>query len=149
VVTGAESPPLPTATRWEDVADDLWALGMTPDITAMELARPELRRQGVVPSGDLDTVPSGDRVTVGGVVTHRQHPESAHGAVFLNLEDETGMVNVICSRGAWVRWRSVARFSPALVVRGRLERGDGAVNLVAERIEPLELGPVPPSRDFR
>jgi error-prone DNA polymerase len=43
----------------------------------------------------------------------------------------------------------VARFSPALVVRGRLERGDGAVNLVAERIEPLELGPVPPSRDFR
>ncbi|HWF21164.1 MAG TPA: error-prone DNA polymerase [Acidimicrobiales bacterium] len=149
VVTGAESPPLPTATPWEDVADDLWALGMTPDITAMELARPELRRQGVVPSGDLGTVPSGDRVTVGGVVTHRQHPESAHGAVFLNLEDETGMVNVICSRGAWVRWRSVARFSPALVVRGRLERGDGAVNLVAERIEPLELGPVPPSRDFR
>jgi error-prone DNA polymerase len=149
VVTGAESPPLPSATAWEDVADDLWALGMTPDLTAMELARPELRRQGVVSSGDLGTVPSGDRVTVGGVVTHRQHPESAHGAVFLNLEDETGMVNVICSRGAWVRWRSVARFSPALVVRGRLERGEGAVNLVAERIEPLELGPVPPSRDFR
>jgi error-prone DNA polymerase len=149
MVTGTESPPLPTATPWEDVADDLWALGMTPDVTAMELARPVLSRQGVVPSGDLGTVPSGDRVTVGGVVTHRQHPESAHGAVFLNLEDETGMVNVICSRGAWVRWRSVARFSPALMVRGRLERGDGAVNLVAERIEPLELGPVPPSRDFR
>ncbi len=112
MVTGTESPPLPTATPWEDVADDLWALGMTPDVTAMELARPVLSRQGVVPSGDLGTVPSGDRVTVGGVVTHRQHPESAHGAVFLNLEDETGMVNVICSRGAWVRWRSVARFSP-------------------------------------
>ncbi len=149
MVTGAESPALPTATAWEDVADDLWALGMTPDVTAMELARPELRRQGVVPSGELGTVHSGERITVGGVVTHRQHPESAHGAVFLNLEDETGMVNVICSRGAWVRWRSVARFSPALVVRGRLERGDGAINLVAERIEPLELGPVPPSRDFR
>jgi error-prone DNA polymerase len=149
VVTGTESPSLPTATAWEDVADDLWALGMTPDVTAMELARPGLRRQGVVASGDLGTVRSGARITVGGVVTHRQHPESAHGAVFLNLEDETGMVNVICSRGAWVRWRSVARFSPALVVRGRLERGDGAINLVAERIEPLELGPVPPSRDFR
>ncbi|HEX4244265.1 MAG TPA: error-prone DNA polymerase, partial [Acidimicrobiales bacterium] len=148
-VTGAESPSLPTATPWESVADDLWALGMTPDSTAMELARPELRRQGVLPAGDLNTVPSGDRITVGGVVTHRQHPESAHGAVFLNLEDETGMVNVICSRGAWVRWRSVARFSPALVVRGRLERGEGAINLVAERIDPLELGPVPASRDFR
>ncbi len=149
MVTGTESPALPPATAWEDVADDLWALGMTPDVTAMELARPELRLQGVVASGELGTVPSGDRITVGGVVTHRQHPESAHGAVFLNLEDETGMVNVICSRGAWVRWRSVARFSPALMVRGRLERGDGAINLVAERIEPLELGPVPPSRDFR
>jgi error-prone DNA polymerase len=149
MVTGTESPSLPTATAWEDVADDLWALGMTPDVTAMELARPDLQRQGILPSGDLDTVPSGDRITVAGVVTHRQHPESAHGAVFLNLEDETGMVNVICSRGAWVRWRSVARFSPALMVRGRLERGDGAINLVAERIESLELGPVPASRDFR
>ena len=65
------------------------------------------------------------RVTVAGVVTHRQHPESGKGPVFLNLEDETGMVNVVCSPGAWVRWWEVARRSPALVVRGRLERWRG------------------------
>ncbi len=58
------------------------------------------------------------RVTVAGVVTHRQHPETAHGAVFVNLEDETGHVNVIFSKGAWARWRHVARGSPALVIRG-------------------------------
>jgi error-prone DNA polymerase len=70
--------------------------------------------------------------------------------VFLNLEDETGMVNVICSPGAWERWRHVARHSPALLVRGRLERTEGAVSVVAERITPLDLGaPVPVSRDFR
>ena len=53
------------------------------------------------------------------------------------------MVNVVCSRGAWVRWKSVARSCPALLVRGRLERSEGPINLVAERIEPLDSGPVP------
>jgi len=59
------------------------------------------------------------------------------------------MVNVICSKGAWVRWRSVARNSRALIVRGRLERAEGAITVIAERIEALELGAVPGSRDFR
>ena len=149
VVTGAEPPPLPTPTAWEEVADDLWSLGMAPDTTAMELARGGLDRRGVVRAAALDGRPAGDRVTVGGVVTHRQAPESAHGAVFLNLEDETGMVNIVCSRGAWIRWKPVARACPALLVRGRVERSEGSMTLVAERFEPLPLGPVPGSRDFR
>ena len=93
--------------------------------------------------------PAGDRVTVGRVVTHRQHPETARGAVFVNLEDETGMVNVVFSRGAWARWKPVARACPALLVRGRVERSEGSMTLVAERFEPSTLGPVPGSRDFR
>jgi error-prone DNA polymerase len=149
VVTGSEPPPLPTPTPWEDVADDLWSLGMAPDTTAMELMRPRLDSLGVTRTDKLDATPPGSRITVGGVVTHRQQPESAHGAVFLNLEDETGMINVVCSRGAWVRWKSVARSSRGLLVRGRLERSEGATNLIAERIDSIELGPVPPSRDFR
>jgi error-prone DNA polymerase len=149
VVTGAEPPPLPRPTPWEEVADDLWSLGMAPDTTAMELARGGLSRRGVLPTAELASRAAGDRITVGGVVTHRQQPESAHGAVFLNLEDETGMVNVVCSRGAWVRWRPVARSCPALLVRGRIERSEGSMTLVAERFEPLDLGPVPSSRDFR
>jgi error-prone DNA polymerase len=149
VVTGAEPPPLPAVTPWEEVSDDLWSLGMAPDTTAMELARSGLDRRGVVRAAALAGRPAGDRVTVGGVVTHRQAPESAHGAVFLNLEDETGMVNIVCSRGAWVRWKPVARACPALLVRGRVERSEGSMTLVAERFEPLPLGPVPSSRDFR
>jgi error-prone DNA polymerase len=149
VVTGSEPPPLPAPTPWEGVADDLWSLGMAPDATAMDLLRPRLDDLGVVRTDKLDATPTGSRITVGGVVTHRQQPESAHGAVFLNLEDETGMVNVVCSRGAWIRWKSVARSSRGLLVRGRLERSEGATNLIAERIDPIELGPVPPSRDFR
>jgi len=134
---------------WEEVSDDLWSLGMAPDTTAMELARAGLDRRGVVRAAVLAGRPAGDRVTVGGVVTHRQAPESAHGAVFLNLEDETGMVNIVCSRGAWIRWKPVARACPALLVRGRVERSEGSMTLVAERFEPLPLGPVPSSRDFR
>ncbi|HEY5096455.1 MAG TPA: OB-fold nucleic acid binding domain-containing protein, partial [Acidimicrobiales bacterium] len=149
VVTGSDPPPLPRPTSWEGVADDLWSLGMAPDTTAMELARGELGRRGVLAASALRSRSAGERITVGGVVTHRQQPESAHGAVFLNLEDETGMVNIVCSRGAWIRWKPVARSCPALLVRGRIERSEGSMTLVAERFEPLELGPVPASRDFR
>jgi error-prone DNA polymerase len=56
---------------------------------------------------------------------------------------------VVCSRGAWIRWKPVARSSPALLVRGRIERSEGSMTLVAERFEPLALGAVPASRDFR
>jgi len=148
IVTGTDAPELPRPSPLEDVADDLRSFGMTPDETAIGLFRPQLKERGVVPAGDLSFASTEQRVTVAGVVTHRQQPESARGAVFLNLEDETGMVNVICSKGAWVRWRSVARNSRALVVRGRLERADGAITVIAERIEALRIGPVPGSRDF-
>ena len=112
VVTGSDPPPLPLPSSWEEVADDLWSLGMAPEMTAMELARGRLDQRGVLPTAALRSRSTGDRITVGGVVTHRQQPESAHGAVFLNLEDETGMVNIVCSRGAWKRWKPVARSCP-------------------------------------
>jgi error-prone DNA polymerase len=149
IVTGTIAPDLDEPTPLEAVADDLWALGVTPDATALSLMRPALDRLGVIPTAALRSHPS-TKVRVAGAVTHRQHPESAHGAVFVNLEDETGHANVVFSKGAWVRWRHVARGAPALLVSGRLERAEGVVNVVAERVEPLALSaPVPGSRDFR
>jgi error-prone DNA polymerase len=136
----------------EEVEADLWATGITVGTSPIELARPRLDELGVVPAAALaDAGAAGDRVLVAGVVTHRQRPDSARGTVFLNLEDDTGMVNVICSPGAWERWRSAARSSPALLVRGRIERVDGVVSVVAEKISALALGSPtgPPSRDFR
>jgi error-prone DNA polymerase len=150
IVVGAEAPPLPEPTLYDAVGDDLWALGLAPERTAMHLARERLEAMGVVVARDLPNCTDGDRVTVAGVVTHRQHPETAHGAVFVNLEDETGHVNVIFSRGAWARWKPVARHSPVLLIRGRLQLGQGTVNLTAERVEALAVGTsVPASRDFR
>ncbi|HEV3213609.1 MAG TPA: error-prone DNA polymerase [Acidimicrobiales bacterium] len=149
IVTGAIAPALDAPSPLEVVADDLWSLGLAPEATALSLARGELERRGVLPAAALLGAEA-SRVVVAGVVTHRQHPETARGAVFVNLEDETGHVNVIFSVGAWARWRHVAGTAPALVIRGRLERGQGALSLNAEHVEALELGaPAAPSRDFR
>jgi len=151
LVSGEDAPPLPDLSPLEEVEADMWATGLTVGPGAVELARPRLDALGVVPAGRVAGAETDGRVLVGGVVTHRQRPESAKGTVFLNLEDETGMVNVICSPGAWERWRHAARRSPALLVRGRLERTDGVVSVVAEKITALELGStaLQPSRDFR
>ncbi len=147
VLTGVLAPPLPEVSEIERVADDLWAMGLTTEATAMALARASLDERGVTRASALVGVESA-RVVVAGVVTHRQHPETANGAVFLNLEDESGHVNVIFSKGAWARWSSVAALAPALVIRGSLERAAGSVALAAEYVEPLELSAVLPSRDW-
>jgi error-prone DNA polymerase len=98
----------------------------------------------------LEEVDDHTRVVVGGVVTHRQRPSTAQGTVFVNLEDETGILNVICSEGVWARHRKVARASAALLVRGMLERSEGVTNLIAERIDLLPLATKAlKSRDFR
>jgi error-prone DNA polymerase len=148
VVTGLVAPELPAASEMERVADDLWAMGLTTEATAIALVRDELNLRGVTRADALFAVES-SRVVVAGVVTHRQHPETANGAVFVNLEDETGHVNVIFSKGAWARWSVVARRSPALLIRGSLQRGQGVVSLSAEFVEPLGLGATAPSRDWR
>jgi len=78
------------------------------------------------------------RVLVGGLVTHRQRPATAGGVTFVNLEDESGMLNVTCSEGLWARYRTVALGSAALLVRGRLERSpEGVLNLVADQLTRL------------
>ncbi|MGH9066875.1 MAG: OB-fold nucleic acid binding domain-containing protein, partial [Acidimicrobiales bacterium] len=149
-VPGLEAPDLPAMTEVEVAAADLWATGITPDTHPASFARPRLEAAGALRAVDLAGARPGSRVRVGGVVTHRQRPATAGGTVFVNLEDETGLVNVICPAGVWARYRVVARSAPALLVRGRLERVEGVVNLVAERIEALSLTvPAGASRDFR
>ncbi|MEZ5322426.1 MAG: error-prone DNA polymerase [Microthrixaceae bacterium] len=111
--------------------------------------REELSRMGVLTAAQLEVAEPDRNVTVAGVVTHRQRPATAGGTMFVNLEDETGLINVVCSPGCWARYRGVARRAPAMLVRGRLERADGVVNVVAHRLQTLPLAVAPASRDFR
>jgi len=150
---GAPTPPLPDMTPEEETIADLWATGVSR-VHPIAHLRDELDGRGAVPASGLRDVPDGTHISVGGMVTHRQHPATAGGVVFLNLEDETGMTNVICPPYVWERHRRTALESAALIIYGRLERGDGAVNLVATRMRALSVtrvtgGAQAPSRDFR
>jgi error-prone DNA polymerase len=150
VVCGTDAPPLPPMTDREATAADLWATGISPDRHPVQFARDRLDAMGAVSIGGLDKVPHGRRVVVGGTVTHRQRPATAGGTIFVNLEDETGMLNVICNAPVWAAHRRVARSAAALLIRGRLERAEGVTNLIAESIEALSLAMEPGrSRDFR
>jgi len=148
IVVGADAPPLPAMDRTEETVADMWATGLSVDSSLTELVRGELEQMGVVTAAELRRIEHGTRVTVAGVVTHRQRPETARGITFINLEDETGLVNVVCSIGVWARHRRVAGSAPALVVRGTVESVTGVVNVVAERVEPLPLAAPTGSRDF-
>lgn len=129
---------------------DMWSTGMTTDDHPVRHVRDRLAARRVLSVQDTATAETGRRVEIGGIVTHRQRPATASGITFLNVEDETGLVNVICSVGVWGRYRRVARESPAVIVRGILERSpDGVVNLVADRIEHLPLSVRTRSRDFQ
>ncbi|HWH33795.1 MAG TPA: OB-fold nucleic acid binding domain-containing protein [Acidimicrobiales bacterium] len=151
MVTGAQAPPLAAMSAAEETAADLWAAGISTRAHPTEHVRGHLDTLGVLTAEALGSAEPGRRVLVGGVVTHRQRPATASGTVFVNLEDETGLVNVICSAGLWARYRPLATTAPALLVRGILERADGVVNVIADRLERLPLGGAhsPPSRDFR
>ncbi|HLF41111.1 MAG TPA: OB-fold nucleic acid binding domain-containing protein, partial [Acidimicrobiia bacterium] len=149
LVTGLDAPALPGMTAVEEAAADLWSMGLSPDAHPTEFSRAALDAQGVVTIGALGGLPNRSIVEVAGTVTHRQRPSTAAGTIFVNLEDETGLLNVICSPGVWRRHRRVARTSSALVVRGVLERHQGVINLVAQRLSPLPTRLATRSRDFR
>ncbi len=149
VVTGAEAPTLPGMSERELASADLWSTGVAFDGHPTKFLRPHLDERGVVTALGLRDVEAGTKVKVAGVVTHRQRPATAGGTTFINLEDETGLINVVCSKGCWNRYRRVARGAPAMLIRGRLERAEGVINVIAEKLDPLPIhGPVR-SRDFR
>jgi error-prone DNA polymerase len=134
---------------------DVWATGVSPDSHPIVHLRGRLDRFGAIPIDRLDAVgrtagpDAPPRVLVGGLVTHRQRPATAGGVTFLNLEDETGMTNIICQPGAWQRYRRIARGSRSLVVRGIIERDRGSLSILADRMAAIPIVGALPSRDFR
>jgi error-prone DNA polymerase len=149
VGSSSHIPALPGMTELELAAADVWATGISPDSYPTQFLREDLDAIGVIPADQLLAVPDGTRVLIAGAVTHRQRPGTAGGVTFLNLEDETGMVNVLCMPGVWARHRRVAQTAPAMLIRGQLQNATGAVTVVAERLGRIQLAVGSRSRDFR
>ncbi len=149
---GLAAPPLPAMSPVEETLADLWATG-TSGTHPIAHIRVALGERDATPAAALKTILPGTNVTCGGLVTHRQRPPTAGGVVFINLEDETGMVNVICPPAVWARNQRSALDTAALLVHGRLESNEGAINLIAARMERLRVAPIARgglvSRNFR
>lgn len=149
VGSSSHVPALPGMTDVELAAADVWATGISPDSYPTQFLRSNLEALGVIPADELLAVPDGSRILIAGAVTHRQRPATAQGVTFMNIEDETGMVNVLCMPGVWVRYRKLAQTASALLIRGQVQNATGAVTVIAERMDDLALRAVSKSRDFR
>jgi len=141
-------PPLLTPMDMEEAHQaDLWATGVAKT-HPIQFIRAELAAEGCLTVMEaLGMRRNGAPAKVGGMVTHRQRPGTARGVIFFNLEDETGMLNVVVLPEVWAKYREEARRYPAVVIGGRLEYRDGVTNLMAHRFRPLGVGGLK-SRDF-
>ena len=143
---GMEAPELPEMNEQEKHRADLWATAVSTT-HPMSFVRDQL--VGCMTAADaLKVEHNKARISVAGVITHRQRPGTAKGVYFLSLEDETGLLNIVVLPEVWAKHRNVVRKSPALVIHGRLEFHDGVTNIVARDFEPIGVRTVK-SRDFR
>jgi error-prone DNA polymerase len=119
-------------------AFDLWSTGVTPSGQAMEHFRELLTARRVVPAARLPALPPNASCRVGGLVVTRQRPGTAKGFVFLTLEDETGLVNVIVRPNIYERFRRAIRLSRTLIIEGTLQKESGCIDVLARRISTFD-----------
>jgi error-prone DNA polymerase len=118
----------------QETAFDLWATGVTAKGQAIEHFRKQLDAQRVICAARLAEMPSNLVCRVGGMVVTRQRPGTAKGFVFLTLEDETGLVNVIVRPDVYERYRRTIRTEAILVIEGKLQKESGCIDLLAKRV---------------
>jgi error-prone DNA polymerase len=141
--------PLRKMSTDERLAADYAGTGLTTGPHPMAYHRAALRSEGILAAGDLAHRGNNGRVRVAGCVIARQRPGTAKGFVFLSLEDETGIANIILTPDVFERDRIVVTRSRFLLIEGPLQNQDGVIHVKANRIEPLAITSAPiRSHDF-
>jgi error-prone DNA polymerase len=125
---------LPSPSEWEEVQRDYRQLGFSSGRHPLALMRSSLRRMGLSSRWDLNSIPSGKIVTVGGLVTHLQHPQTANGVIFGSLEDETGINNIIFWPAVFETYRHRILQTKLMIVEGELQSQEGVINVIARRV---------------
>ncbi len=148
-----EEPPavIPEATAAEEVAADYATTGLSERAHPMALIRPTLAARQVRTARELLRMRDRDAVEVAGLVIVRQRPETASGIVFMSLEDETGISNLVVMPDVYEQFRPLVRGASFLVAQGRVERTGQVVNVRVRSLAPLPTahGAQPRARDFR
>ena len=129
---------LPPMTRTEEVAADYRETGLSPNTHAVELFRERLAARGVIPVADAGERRDRSKIRLAGLAVAVQHPMTAKNFVFIALEDETGMINVTLRPQVYQRYRGVVHRSPLMVVEGILQKEGAVLNVVAQRLVPLD-----------
>ena len=144
----AEPSPVPDMDLAERLSSDLVGTGVTTGSHPISLHRDALAARGVLRACDLRGRTDGERVRVAGAVICRQRPGTAAGFMFLTLEDETGLANVIVRPDLFQRERAVLVAAPILEVDGVLQANDG-LSVRAFAVRPAVVAaPAPPARQF-
>jgi len=133
----ADNCPLKPMTEAERLVADYAGMGLSIGRHPMALRREELATRGILRACDLRTVRQGRRVRVAGMVITRQRPGTAKGFVFLTLEDETGIANIIVRPDLFARDRLVIVEEPFLIIDGVLQNQDGVTAVRAEQIQGM------------
>jgi len=145
------SPVLDAPTESDDLVADYASLGLTLGRHPVALLRPHLTRLRMASAAQLRAMPHGKLTRAAGIVIGRQRPDTVSGVIFVTLEDETGMINVVVWRDVAERQRRALLGSQLLAVHGTLERQGEVVHLIARRLvdhSPLLGRLVARSRDF-
>ncbi|PYR69562.1 MAG: error-prone DNA polymerase [Acidobacteria bacterium] len=143
-----EDSPLPTMDDHDRLRADYAGMGLTIGPHPMSLRRDHLALRGVLRAVDLAQARDGRRVRVAGMVITRQRPGTAKGFVFLTLEDETGISNVIVRPDLFDRERMTVIRQPFLLVEGVLQHQDGVVSVKAEHLQGIDGGASVDAHDF-
>lgn len=123
------------------VLEDYASIGLSLKAHPISFIRDTLDARGVTPAADLRrerACPQGKAVSVAGLVLMRQRPGTASGVVFITLEDETGIANLILWKDTFERFRRVARLSSGMLAHGRVEREGEVVHVHVQRLECLD-----------
>lgn len=128
---------LPVMPEGEQVINDYRYLTLSLKAHPVSFMRADFFRQGIVKNETLETADRGRLITVGGLVLVRQQPGSAKGVVFMTIEDETGVANIIVWKKILEKYRRVVMGARLIKVRGRLQRESGVIHVVAEHMEDM------------
>ena len=132
--TEVHLPPMPIG---EEVVNDYRFLRLSLRAHPSEFLRADLSARGILRNEALRKTASGTRATVSGLVTCRQRPGSANGVIFMTIEDETAMANIIVWPKMFERLRPVVLGARYVAVRGKVQEESGVIHVVAEHIEDL------------